>query len=84
MAGQAGAPYLSGMNGSPHEADPVVAEAVIRVRDRFGAVGLRDMVALARHEIEVAEAALAQLAQVVDETPPEPTTAGKGPVRGGV
>jgi hypothetical protein len=52
---------------SPHslqEPDPKVVEAVHGVRDRFGAAGLRDMVTVAQRELEVAEAALAQLAEL--------------------
>lgn len=49
---------------SPHEPDPKVVEAVHGVRDRFGAAGLRDMVTVAQRELAVAEAALAQLAEL--------------------
>lgn len=50
--------------------DPAVAEAVHSVRDRFGAHGLRDLIALARLELELAEQALASLrAEVVDAPP---------------
>lgn len=41
--------------------DPTVVEAVHSVRDRFGAAGLRDMLALARVELDVAEQALREL-----------------------
>lgn len=43
----------------------MVAEAVTMVRDRFGASGLRDVIALAERELAVAEAALAELAASV-------------------
>ena len=42
-------------------ADPTVVEAVHSVRDRFGAAGLRDMIALAQVELDVAEQALREL-----------------------
>ncbi len=54
------------------DVDPVVAEAVISVRDRFGASGLRDMIALAETELARVEAALAELADAV--RPEEPPT----------
>ncbi|MDP9443269.1 MAG: hypothetical protein M3P83_02530 [Actinomycetota bacterium] len=41
--------------------DPAVVEAVRAVRDRFGAQGLRDLVALAQRELAAAEAVLAEL-----------------------
>lgn len=49
------------------QVDPAVVEAVERVRDRFGAHGLRDMIDLGRRELEVAERAVAELAAVADE-----------------
>jgi hypothetical protein len=50
--------------------DPVVAEAVHSVRDRFGAHGLRDLISLAGYELHLAEQALASLrAEVVDAEP---------------
>lgn len=69
-----------GHTGHHGEADPAVVEAVEHVRDRFGAHGLRDMIALAQHELAVAEAALADLARLGEEgdadryggTPDEP------------
>ena len=52
------------------QVDPAVAEAVHSVRDRFGAHGLRDLIALAGYELELAEQALASLrAEVVDAPP---------------
>ncbi|MFP5336536.1 MAG: hypothetical protein ACLGIV_14625 [Actinomycetes bacterium] len=59
-----------------HEPDPAVVEAVMTVRDRFGAGGLRDMIALASAELTVVEEALAQLG--VPE-PPEADIDGPGP-----
>lgn len=58
--------------GSDHEPDPAVVEAVTTVRDRFGAGGLRDMIALASAELTVVEEALAQLSA------PEPAAGESG------
>lgn len=55
--------------------DPAVAEAVHSVRDRFGAHGLRDLIALAGHELELAERALASLRAEVVDAPPSPEDA---------
>lgn len=41
--------------------DPLIAEAVENVRNRFGAPGLDDLIAHARDELARAEAALDQL-----------------------
>lgn len=41
--------------------DPAIVEAVTHVRDRFGAHGLRDLILLARAELDRAEAALQEL-----------------------
>ncbi len=41
--------------------DPVIADVVEHVRDRFGAPGLADLIALAREELAEAEAALKEL-----------------------
>jgi hypothetical protein len=46
------------------DVDAMVADAVRSVRDRFGADGLRDLVALARLEIDRSERALADLSAV--------------------
>jgi len=42
--------------------DPVILEVVAHVRDRFGTQGLADLIALAREELSIAEAALKELA----------------------
>ena len=42
------------------------------VRDRFGAHGLRDLIALAGYELELAEQALASLRAEVVDAPPSP------------
>lgn len=57
--------------------DPAVAEAVHSVRDRFGASGLRDLLALAGYELDLAEKALATLRAEVD-APPTPEDAAFG------
>jgi hypothetical protein len=46
------------------EVDAMVADAVKSVRDRFGADGLRDLVALATAEIRSSERAVADLSDV--------------------
>lgn len=58
---------------SDQDVDPVVVDAVTMVRDRFGASGLRDVIALAERELAVVEAALAELAAAVgpDDGPRE-------------
>lgn len=43
--------------------DPVITETVLHIRDRFGAQGLCDLIALAREELATAEAALKELAE---------------------
>ena len=47
-----------------HPPDPVIVDAVEHVSNRFGAPGLRDLIALAREELAKAEAALAELADL--------------------
>lgn len=44
------------------EVDPMVTTAVMNVRDRFGAEGLRDLMAVAQMELRNAEAAEQRLA----------------------
>jgi hypothetical protein len=46
----------------------MVADAVKTVRDRFGADGLRDLVALASEEIRSSELAVADLGEVSEPT----------------
>jgi hypothetical protein len=46
----------------PHEVDPLVAELVEAIRDRFGLHGLRDARRMIDQEIVLAEDALAELA----------------------
>lgn len=58
--------------------DPAVADAVHSVRDRFGAAGLRDLMTLARYELDLAEHALATLREEVVEAPPGPEDAAFG------
>jgi len=53
--------------GHPHEVDPLVAELVVTIRDRFGLHGLRDARRMIDEEIVVAEEAMAEL-----EAVPEP------------
>ncbi len=55
--------------------DPGVAEAVHQVRDRFGASGLRDLIALAGYELDLAEQALASLREEVVEASSSPEDA---------
>ncbi|HET7326180.1 MAG TPA: hypothetical protein VFJ14_02725 [Nocardioidaceae bacterium] len=45
------------------EIDPIIVDNVEHVRDRFGAQGLREMIELARQELDAAEAALAELSE---------------------
>lgn len=49
--------------------DPAVAEAVHSVRDRFGASGLRDLIALAGYELDLAQQALASLRAELADAP---------------
>jgi hypothetical protein len=44
-----------------HEVDPLVAELVAGIRDRFGLRGLRDARQMIDHEIVLAEQAMAEL-----------------------
>lgn len=46
------------------DVDAMVADAVRTIRDRFGADGLRDLVALASEEIRSSELAVADLGDV--------------------
>ena len=50
------------MSDEKQEIDPVIADAVEHVSNRFGAQGLCDLIALAREELARAEAALKELA----------------------
>ena len=50
------------------DVDAMVADAVRTVRDRFGADGLRDLVALATAEIRSSERAVADLGEVSEPT----------------
>jgi hypothetical protein len=50
--------------------DPLVIDAVERVRDRFGPEGLRSLVELAQREIARAERAWAGLADAVERGTP--------------
>jgi hypothetical protein len=47
--------------GHPHEVDPLVAELVAAIRDRFGLRGLRDARGMIDQEIVLAEEALTEL-----------------------
>ena len=49
---------------SEQQIDPIIAEAVENISNRFGAQGLCDMIALARDELARAEAALKELADL--------------------
>ena len=55
--------------GHPHEVDPLVAELVEAIRDRFGLRGLRDARGLIDQEIVLAEEALAELAPEPGQSP---------------
>lgn len=57
------------------EVDPMVTAAVKNVRDRFGAEGLRDLIALAQSELRNTEDAERRLAAYT-----EPATAAAEPV----
>lgn len=50
-----------------HELDPVIAEAVDGVTNRFGAEGLEQMIGYAEKRLAEARAALAELADAADE-----------------
>ncbi len=50
------------------DVDAMVADAVRTIRDRFGADGLRDLVALASEEIRSSELAVADLGEVAEPT----------------
>ncbi|NDL58171.1 hypothetical protein [Phytoactinopolyspora mesophila] len=65
---------MQGSDPARPEVDPMVLDAVKTVRDRFGAVGLRHLVTLARDELARVEQAEAQLGSI-DQTDPvvEPT-----------
>lgn len=54
-------PSLTELPESVEDVDPVVAEMVVAVRDRFGLRGLRDAQAMIGTEIVLAEEALAEL-----------------------
>lgn len=56
-----------------HSVDALVVDVVTRVRDRFGADGLRDLVSLAQRELSAVEQAEAGFQQIDD-----PSTAGSG------
>lgn len=43
-----------------HDPDPMVVQAMARIRDRFGAHGLRDLIALAQAELDDLERQLAE------------------------
>jgi hypothetical protein len=57
--------------GHPHEVDPLVAELVVTIRDRFGLHGLRDARRMIDDEIVLAEQAMAEL-EAASEPEPEP------------
>jgi hypothetical protein len=44
-----------------YKPDPIISDAVENISNRFGVQGLADLIALAREELERAEAALRQL-----------------------
>ena len=54
--------HMSDQNNG-HPIDPVIVEYVTAVTNRFGAGGLEDMISLAMRELEIARAALQQLAE---------------------
>jgi hypothetical protein len=60
------------------DVDAMVADAVRSVRDRFGADGLRDLVALASAEIASSERAVADLGEIDRPV----LQAGSGPIPG--
>ncbi len=45
------------------DVDPVIVDAVENVSNRFGVQGLCDLIALAREELSLAEAAMRELAE---------------------
>lgn len=45
------------------EVDPLIAESVANISNRFGTQGLADLIALAREELERAEAAVRELSE---------------------
>lgn len=51
---------------SDRDIEPEIAEAVQSVTNRFGARGLEDLIALAEEELEVARAAVRELAAETD------------------
>ena len=53
----------SDSNGTPTDLDPVIAEAVDGVTNRFGAEGLEQMIAYAESSLTEARAALEELAR---------------------
>jgi Mg-chelatase subunit ChlI len=55
--------------GHPHEVDPLVAELVVTIRDRFGLHGMRDARRMIDEEIVVAEQAMAELEAVSEPEP---------------
>ncbi len=58
------------------EVDPMVTTTVKNVRDRFGAEGLRDLIAVATMELRTAESAEQRLASLSEPVPaPEPVDA---------
>ncbi|WP_129668814.1 hypothetical protein [Phytoactinopolyspora endophytica] len=60
---------MQGSEPNP-EADPMVVDAVQIVRDRFGAVGLRSLIALASQELVRVEEAEARLAAIENTEQP--------------
>ena len=58
------------------DVDAMVADAVRAVRDRFGADGLRDLVALAQSELESSERAVADLAPTAEPEPQQDSALG--------
>jgi hypothetical protein len=56
------------MSEQPHEVDQIIVDAVEHVRDRFGALGLRQLMEEAQRELREAEAALAELAETEEMT----------------
>ncbi|NED95586.1 hypothetical protein G1H11_09705 [Phytoactinopolyspora alkaliphila] len=55
---------MQGTEPANPNTDPMVSDAVKAVRDRFGAVGLRGLIALATSELARVEKAEAQLATI--------------------
>lgn len=49
--------------------DRAIVDAVMQIRDRFGAYGLRDMIALAEREPAATEAALQELGSHEQDPP---------------